>query len=129
MSATSITKGIIYVQATGEVALQNGDFELPFAVGAAGAGEGRNNPSQDHVRNVGPLPRGRYRISVVEHPRFKPPALRLDPEADTEMHGRSGFWVHGGTKSEGCILLPYETRRFISAGLALGFATLTVVER
>lgn len=122
-------KGIIYVQSTGEIALQNGGFELPFAIGSAGAGEGRNNPSQDHVRNVGPIPRGRYRLSAMAHNRFASPAIFCIPEADTDTKGRSGFWIHGGSKSEGCILLQYRDRTFIAAAIAAGFSTLTVVER
>lgn len=122
-------KGIIYVQVSGEIALQNGDFELPFAVGFAGRGEGRNNPAHDHIPNEGPPPRGRYKLRVVDHPRFTAPAIRLYWEQGQKVprHGRSGFYIHGGTKSEGCIILQHTERQFIAAAINAGFSTLTVV--
>lgn len=120
-------KGILYVQSTGEVAFVNGDFECPFAAGSAGAGEGRNNPAKDCVRNVGPLPRGDYYMEVVHHPRFRAPAIKLTPEPETQSCGRSAFFIHGGTKSEGCILLQTNERRFIEAGINAGFRMLRVV--
>ena len=73
--------------------------------GSAGAGPGRNNPDMASVRNVGPIPAGLYWVREERSPRFRAPAFRLYPYAGNQMHGRSGFWIHGGTKSEGCILL------------------------
>lgn len=73
--------------------------------GSAGRDAGRNNPDMASVRNTGPLPVGLYWVREERSPKFRAPAFRLYPYAGNEMHGRSGFWIHGGTKSEGCILL------------------------
>ena len=96
-------------------ALVDGESErcVYQAFGSAGALSGRNNPSLSHVRNVGPLPQGLYWVRLQSHPRFRAPAFRLLAYGGNEMHGRSGFWIHGGTKSEGCILLPPDAREAI----------------
>lgn len=120
-------KGIVYVQDTGEIAFINGDFECPFGSGFAGTGEGRNDSAQEHVRNIGPIPRGDYYMEVVVHPRFHAPAIKLTPEPETQTFGRSSFYIHGGTKSEGCIILSKNERLFVEAGINAGFRSLRVV--
>ena len=77
---------------------------------------------------VGPLPQGEYLMRVVEHKRFAPPAIRLTQEKG-QTYGRSGFLIHGGTKSEGCIILDRYARQAIAATLGLrgGTATLAVI--
>lgn len=119
-------KGWIYVQKSGEIAICNYDFETPFAVGHAGRAEGRNNPRMQSVRNTGPLPVGRYRMAVKPHPRFHPPAIHLE-QIEGESFGRTGFWIHGGQNSEGCIILQRDVREFIHRGIILGFSDLYVV--
>lgn len=120
-------KGYIYVQKSGEIALCNVDFECPFAIGHAGRAEGRNNPRMQSVRNIGPLPLGRYRMEVVAHQKFAAPAIKLT-QIEGESFGRAGFYIHGGTNSEGCIILQRDVREFIRRGIDLGFSDLTVVE-
>lgn len=103
-----------YSQQTGELQ-QDGK---PVAAGYSGSGEGKNNPALDHVANVGPIPRGKWTVAgppcdTGEH---GPYVLRLDPEPGTQTHGRSGFLMHGdskthpGTASQGCIILPRSAR-------------------
>ena len=72
-------------------------------------------------------------MRIVDHPRFAFPAIRLDPEGMPEgatlphMCGRSGFYIHGGTVSEGCILLQWTEREAIAALVRAGFDTLRVL--
>src|SRR5689334_19638185 len=105
----------IYEQRTGRL-YREGDPENYF-LGYAGAGVGKNNPSLQHVEDVGPLPRGDYDImppqDTVTHGPF---VLRLVPHDGNEMHGRDGFMMHGdskvhpGTASEGCIIQSKSAR-------------------
>lgn len=123
------TRGFLYEQSSGQFAIVNGDFECPLDTGAAGREDGLNNPQMERVRGIGPLPRGQYLMRVVAHSRFAAPAIQLTfaPETRMETYGRSGFYIHGGTKSEGCILLQRPTRVIVAAGIAAGFDKLWVV--
>lgn len=120
-----------YAQSSGTLSLCNGDFACPFAAGYAGRAIGRDNPDMDHVKNIGPLPRGVYSMRVVEHPRFAAPAIQL-VQTDGEGHGRSGFFIHGDnakadySASSGCIVLDKPTRLVVAALIRLGFDKLEV---
>jgi len=103
-----------YSQQTGE--LQHDGTHV--ATGYSGAGEGKNNPPMQPVPNVGPIPAGDWTISgpplnTVEH---GPYVLKLNPSAETETFGRTGFLMHGDSKenpgaaSKGCIILPRSAR-------------------
>lgn len=124
-------KGFRYEQSSGALVLVNDDYECPLHVCAAGRADGLNNPEMQHVRNVGPLPRGRYHMRVVEHPRFASPAIRLDwssfQKEGMENFGRSGFFIHGGSKSEGCILVNGCIRALVATAIGCGFDILEVV--
>lgn len=115
-----------YKRATGE--WWNKDKNL-LGIGYAGyddgdgvpePGEGKNDPSKSNVKNVGPLPAGRYWISLP----FNSPvtgafSLRLIPQPGNEMFGRGGFVVHGegpvkGASSHGCPVLALPIRRLIA---------------
>lgn len=101
----------------------------------AGAPGFVNDPDADHLRSRGPLPRGLYRLIVREHPRFARPAIWLSPFASNEMHGRSGFWLHGDnakrdrSASTGCIVMGFHDREWIANRLRRndGGDTLEVV--
>lgn len=103
-----------YAQKTGELQ-QDGEH---VAIGYSGAAEGKNNPDMQNVANVGPIPRGEWTISgpPMQTRDHGPYVLRLQPEAETETHGRSGFLMHGdskahpGTASHGCIIVPRAIR-------------------
>jgi len=90
----------------------------PVGTGYSGAGEGKNNPAMENVRNVGPIPCGDWTIigPPVDTPTHGPFALRLEPAAETETFGRDGFLMHGdsikspGTASQGCIIMPLPVR-------------------
>ena len=98
-----------YAQRSGELQ-QNGE---PVATAYSGAGQGKNNPALEKVPNIGPIPRGNWTIvgPPVDTRDHGPYVLRLEPAAETDTHGRSGFLIHGdsktrpGTASQGCIIL------------------------
>ena len=75
--------------------------------GYSGFGEGHNNPALEGVANVGPIPRGRYRMTLLDgdHGALKAPVIRLTPEGHSAC-GRDGFLIHGDnwnhTASQGC---------------------------
>ena len=76
----------------------------------------------DHVPNLGPIPRGFYRVGrPFSHPTCGPYVLPLTPEEGTNMHGRNGFLIHGASKnpfkykqeSQGCIIASRAVRERI----------------
>ncbi|MFZ0735319.1 MAG: tlde1 domain-containing protein [Candidatus Sulfotelmatobacter sp.] len=103
-----------YSQKTGDLE-QDGTH---VATGYSGAGGGKNNPSLQNVRNVGPIPEGAWTITgpPVNTEDHGPYVLRLNPVPQTETFGRSGFLMHGDSKehpgcaSEGCVILPRPVR-------------------
>lgn len=104
-----------YHQSTG--ALHRDDGQLVM-VGYSGHAEGLNNPDLEHVRNVGPIPRGDWTIGkAFHHPSKGPVCMRLTPAGD--IHGRDGFLCHGDNNkgdrsaSNGCIIMPRAVRNAI----------------
>ena len=90
------------------------------------ATRGFHRSSIDRARNLSKIA-GRYQaVSIrsrrtVDHPNSGPCSLPLTPDAENEMYGRSGFYVHGdsastdGTASKGCIILSRAARDQIAA--------------
>ncbi len=104
----------IYSQTTGQLT-RGGEL---IATGYSGFGSGRNNPAEQAVRNVGPIPQGRYRIGAEFDAAVQGPCtMRLTPEGHDAL-GRDGFLIHGDNAahdaSTGCIILPFESRREIA---------------
>lgn len=92
-----------------------------LAKGYAGAGNGKNSPVHEDVRDVGPIPRGKYDIEApIDTVTHGPCVLRLIPNSSNEMFGRSGFLMHGdsvvepGTASLGCIVQPRFARERVA---------------
>lgn len=107
----------VYEQLTGRLSLDGGSV---IATGYSGAGDGKNNPTEENIRDVGPIPEGIYYIEApVDSPVHGPFAMHLMPDVDNVMFGRSGFLIHGdsierpGRASEGCIILPLKIRHDI----------------
>lgn len=96
--------------------------------GYSGHDAGLNNPAMQDVHNVGPIPRGTWRIgTAIDHPRLGPVAMRLQwiegPNGEAQPpNGRDGFFIHGDnqamnhTASDGCIVLARPVRETIVAG-------------
>lgn len=100
-----------------KVLSQNG---LCIGSGYAGHGVGKDKPEYEAVRNVGPIPSGRYKIGIpYTHPRLGPLVMNLTPVGHN-ARGRTDFRIHGdnsrrpGEASEGCIVLGPELRRKIA---------------
>ena len=104
-----------YSQSTGSLS-RDGQF---VATGYSGAGDGRNNPADQAVPNVGPIPEGRYNIGPPFDAAVQGECvMRLKPVGHDAL-GRSGFLIHGDDPahdaSTGCIILPREIRDRIAA--------------
>ena len=106
----------IYEQATGKLKDASGAV---VAIGYSGRyPDGKNNPQAQDLEDVGPIPRGHYRIGApvdtVTHGAY---VLPLGPAVGNQMFGRVGFLIHGdsvfapGTASEGCVILSRDIRK------------------
>lgn len=88
--------------------------------GYSGCKEGKNSPECQHLKNIGPIPRGVYRIGdPFNSPTHGPYCLRLLPDVANEMFGRDNFLIHGdshahpGEASNGCIIQARAVREII----------------
>jgi len=106
----------LYSQSTGELFADGGLTAL--AQGYSGHGPGVNDGALDDVPDVGPIPRGKYTIEFPrDTPEHGPYAMPLTPDPANDMHGRSGFMMHGDLvsgaileASKGCIIQPRFAR-------------------
>jgi len=92
------------------------------SAGYSGGNKGRNpegvdNPADEGIPNVGPLPEGLYTFGTpVDHSQLGPFAIPLIPDPANDMRGRGNFFCHGDSTSldhsasEGCIIQPRPTR-------------------
>lgn len=107
-----------YSQSTGEWRDTLGRL---LGTGYSGHGPGLNNPAMQNVKDVGPLPAGKYSMGqIIEHdPVVGEFAIPLIPDPANKMFGRDGFFIHGNdaqndhSASEGCIVLPLTVRQQI----------------
>jgi hypothetical protein len=82
---------------------------------------GLNNPAEQSVEGVGPIPQGEWTIgSFFDDLGGKGPMVaHVTPASSTEAFGREGIMIHGDngaadhTASEGCIILPRLLREQI----------------
>jgi hypothetical protein len=114
-----------YSQSTGRLA-HNGHS---VASGYSGTGAGRNNANADNYANIGPIPRGEYDVGAMHNTATHGPhVMALIPHQGNDMHGRSGFLIHGDNSrhdaSTGCIILGPTIRNRINSS---GDRRLTVV--
>jgi hypothetical protein len=103
-----------YGQSTGAMFNSEGDL---IGTGYSGAPTARNDPAQQDIHGIGPIPRGRYKLAaMLAESEHGPYAIVLVPYPSNIMYGRSGFMIHGdnihlpGTASHGCIIQQHETR-------------------
>ena len=95
------------------------------ATGYSGFDADKNQPNDQSVADLGPIPVDNYTVGrpeCVETPGpHGPYVLRLTPARTNSMFGRDGFLIHGdsvehpGTASHGCIILPRGVREAIAA--------------
>lgn len=98
---------IQYDQRTGNIDIRN----TFVGSGYSGHGEGLDNPDMEAVPNVGPIPRGEWRIvRWDDHHGEKGPQVAVLEPVGHDAHWRSSFLVHGDTEaanntaSHGCIV-------------------------
>lgn len=121
-------KNYLYRQSTGEVFERlvskiglDDDRQYwpdqPLGQGYAGREAGKNNPSMENVKGIGPLPKGWYvACAPADDAVVGKYAMRLMPDKGNEMYGRNSFFIHGdssehpGLASHGCIVLPRAVR-------------------
>ena len=103
----------VYFQSSGQIFYRG----ALVGTGYAGFGEGVNNPEDEAIPNVGPIPAGLYTIGpCFTHPKAGPMTMRLTPLEGTNTFGRDGFLIHGDTASmdhtasHGCIIMPHPVR-------------------
>jgi hypothetical protein len=121
-----------YVQRTGTLFDPAGNR---VEQGYSGNGSSKNNPDDQCVVDLGPIPRGSYTIGapidgepVAFGRKIRPEtvgkfALPLVPNADNNMCNprRTGFFIHGdssehpGDASQGCIIMSHSTRQKIAS--------------
>ena len=90
--------------------------------GYSGHDLGKNNPDMQDASNVGPIPRGQWKITDLRATGATtgPFTIVLAPCDGTDTCGRSEFRIHGdsisnpGGASHGCIILPRKVRDQIS---------------
>lgn len=94
-----------------------------IGVGYSGNTTGLNNPAEENVVAVGPIPRGSWTIGAFfNDPGGKGPIVaHLTANPGTDLFSRDGFMIHGDnaalnhSASEGCIILARPYRQQISA--------------
>ena len=123
---------LTYSQSAGTLTAPDGAI---VASGWAGSGVGKNAPTMQNVRAVGPLLQGLYVVGVwCDHPRLGNMVAPLT-QIEGESYGRSDFWIHGpskkpgryGQESLGCIVVPFTGRVKVKAAAPEG-SYLRVVE-
>ena len=108
----------IYEQSTGKFYNPKGEcVSTGYAGGNEGKNpEGKNNPAMDGVKQIGPLPAGKYTHGeAIDHSHLGAFAIPLIPDPLNDMKGRGDFFLHGdtvpsGNASEGCIIQPPQIR-------------------
>jgi hypothetical protein len=103
-----------YAQSSGDL-FHNDEY---VETGYSGAvPNGKNQPNQECVKNVGPIPRGWYNILAE---RDEPTAVTLPLSPDEPNYcdpPRDGFLIHGdnstGTASTGCVIVSRKIRERI----------------
>jgi len=104
-----------YIQSTGVLKFNGAKIET----GYAGKGNGKNKSNMEHMRNIGPIPKGEYEIQFPRtSARTGPYVLPLVPIGHNAL-GRTDFQIHGdsrsspGSESNGCIIMGRSTRERI----------------
>jgi|SRR6185437_15169662 len=111
----------------------NGVYLADALSGAYGYAD---NPADESLKALGPLPEGFYTMRpAVDSPTLGKIAIELVPDAANQEYGRGGFWIHGyplnpqdhDTGSHGCIETNPSARAFINVRIGRGDNRLEVV--
>lgn len=107
----------LYKQSTGEL-YRDGKL---IETGYSGSLTNKNNPEREHVRGMGPIPRGTWKIGSTDT--SKGPLTIALKHISGNVYGRDmhTFRMHGekahgisGFASEGCIIMHPATRLLVS---------------
>src|SRR5262249_4564155 len=119
LNAGAGPKEFVYRQSSGKLTLDGKDV----GSGYSGKGKGKNNPEKETEKNVGPIPKGNYKIGKPKEWKGTPNVFDLTPDGHN-AHGRTQFLIHGDSKqnpgnaSEGWIILsPDVAKRIAQSGL------------
>lgn len=125
--AIAADKEFVYAQKTGKLTLDGKEV----GKGYSGHGDGKNNPDQEKVKDVGPIPAGLYKIGEpFKHEKAGAMTMRLTPDGH-KAHDRTGLLIHGDngkgdeSASTGCVVLKPEYRKTIADS---GITKLRVVK-
>lgn len=98
---------ITYHQINGHIELKGNLLGTCYS----GHGVGLNNPAKENMENIGPIPRGRWKIIRWDkHHGDKGPCVAVLEPVGHDAHLRSAFLIHGDnedlnhTASHGCII-------------------------
>jgi hypothetical protein len=71
----------------------------------SGKGPYKNEASAVNRGYEGPIPHGIYTLKYIGSTDLGHDTIECVPSPNNVMYGRRGFYIHGGTKSEGCIII------------------------
>lgn len=102
---------IRYVQNPPALFIAGRQLRHPGQALYSGKGDHKNQPEDEAIRGLGPIPAGRWRIvRWDDHHGSKGPNVAVLEPVGHDAHGRTSFLIHGdsisapGTASEGCIV-------------------------
>lgn len=97
------------------------DGQVISRSGYSGFGKYKDKPIYEHLKNKGPIPKGRYTIGKpFNSTKTGPYVLPLKPYGHS-AHGRTSFQIHGdkrgdlGNASTGCIIFSRTFREQIAS--------------
>ncbi|WP_152083743.1 tlde1 domain-containing protein [Enterobacter oligotrophicus] len=107
----------LYKQSTGEL-FKNGKL---VETGYSGVLTNKNNPDREHVRGMGPIPRGTWKIGSSGTSKGPLTITLKHISGNTYARDMHTFRMHGdkrvgitGFASEGCIIMSHSTRLLVS---------------
>ncbi len=105
-----------YKQSTGEL-FKDGKL---IETGYSGALTNKNNPDREHVRSMGPIPRGTWKIGRTGTSKGPLTITLVHVSGNAYERDLSSFRIHGdkrlgiaGFASEGCIIMSFSTRLLV----------------
>ncbi|WNP35921.1 DUF2778 domain-containing protein [Enterobacter kobei] len=106
-----------YKQSTGELFKDSKLIEA----GYSGSLTNKNNPDREHVRGMGPIPRGTWKIGRTGTSKGPLTITLIHVSGNTYNRDMRTFRIHGekvhgipGFASEGCIIMYSSTRLLVS---------------
>lgn len=109
---------LTYDQKTGGLSIRN----TSVGTGYSGHGVGLDNPDKEDMQNIGPIPRGEWKVMRWDdHHGDKGPEVAVLEPVGHDAHGRSAFLIHGDnsdanhTASHGCIIASRAIRDALRA--------------